>query len=152
MPNWGWEEVWAAMVPSVITLIRFASFVLINPLLRVRRALSTWAEVGSTELQSLASAHLPTGEVSMGFCSLATLPPFWGQRVICLQSFWLSMDLTIWEASLYHCTISFLSTWPPIWPNGVWGQESSSWNWAFQILLWHLRVVSVFNHKYLLKV
>ena len=37
------------MVPSVIILIRFAFFVLINPLLRVRRALSTWAEVGSTE-------------------------------------------------------------------------------------------------------
>ena len=49
IPNWGWEEVWAAVVPSVIILIHFAFFVLINPLLRVRRALSTWAEVGSTE-------------------------------------------------------------------------------------------------------
>ena len=80
------------------------------------------------------------------------LPPFWGQRVIYIKSFGLSMDLTTWEASLYHCTISFLSVWPPIWPNGVWGQEFSSSNWAFLILLWHPRVVSVFNHKYLLKV
>lgn len=38
----------------------------------VRRALSTWAEVGSTELQSVASAHLPTVAVSMGFRPPAT--------------------------------------------------------------------------------
>ena len=112
MPNWEWEAVWDAVVPSVIILICFAFFVPINPLLgwgcleHVGRGGVHWVtERGLCSPSHSSSQH--------GLPSPSHLPPFWGQRVIYLKSFGLSMDLTIWEASLYHCTISFLSVWPP---------------------------------------